>query len=172
MSVKELQRFLKMPLIARIATNNKNGYPNVSPVWFLYKDGAILIDAYTNSQKVKNILRDDRVSVLIDTSDEGLRVKGLSIKGRAKLSGGDEATEIEKSIFRKYLSNRSRAGDSVSRYYMKSAGANPAEITIIKVTPERVSSWDYTGVTIADLSAQESRLVTRHNPRGLNPIGP
>ncbi|MEM4524609.1 MAG: pyridoxamine 5'-phosphate oxidase family protein, partial [Archaeoglobaceae archaeon] len=66
MSQKEIQEFLSKPLIARIATVGKDLTPNVHPVWFLYDGEFIYISTGKFSAKVRNIIRNPKVAVVVD----------------------------------------------------------------------------------------------------------
>lgn len=75
-----LERFLHQgQMYAYLATNDRDGYPHVVPIWYLYEDGRFYFTTQTERQKFKNIERDNRVTVCIAKPEE---YRILMIKGR------------------------------------------------------------------------------------------
>ncbi|MEM0350192.1 MAG: pyridoxamine 5'-phosphate oxidase family protein [Archaeoglobaceae archaeon] len=100
MSQKEIQEFLSKPLIARIATVGKDLTPNVHPVWFLYDGEFIYISTGKFSAKVRNIIRNPKVAVVVDVSEKEGN-KGVIIRGTAEIV---ESEELSRKVLLKYLS--------------------------------------------------------------------
>ena len=63
---KEILEFLSRPLLAKICTLNKDGSIHVTPLFFGYADGDILLGTHEITRKVRNIKRNQNVTVLID----------------------------------------------------------------------------------------------------------
>lgn len=49
-----------------LTTLRRDGSPHTSPVWFLFIDGTFWIASSTVNVKVKNVMRDPRVSLAVD----------------------------------------------------------------------------------------------------------
>jgi nitroimidazol reductase NimA-like FMN-containing flavoprotein (pyridoxamine 5'-phosphate oxidase superfamily) len=98
MTQDEMLRYLSQPLIAKIATTNVDGTPQLSPVWFMYENGVFYISTYEKALKVRNIKRDNRVALLIDSTDGGIKLKGVLVKGIAKLIYGDECKKSRRKF--------------------------------------------------------------------------
>ena len=47
--------FLKTQKILRLSTIDKNNFPHITPVWYMFSDGKIYIGTNTKNQKIKNI---------------------------------------------------------------------------------------------------------------------
>jgi general stress protein 26 len=65
----EIEGFLARPLLARFCTHNQDGTIHIAPLYYIYSDGEFLLGTQDQSRRVKNIRRDNRVSLLIDSSD-------------------------------------------------------------------------------------------------------
>ncbi len=167
MSAGEIRVLLEQPLIARIATNGPKGYPSVSPVWFLASKRGIIVDAYRDSAKVRNLKRDNRASILLDSSQGGMKVKGALFQGRATIIEGPDNIRVEEAIFEKYLNADLIDDDPVSSFYRRSAGTNPDDIILIELLPEMISSWDYTKITVEGLKSLSGPLTTRLKPEDI-----
>jgi general stress protein 26 len=65
MLTDEMRGHLAKPLIARLATNGRNGYPSVVPLWFMLDGDDIVIISERATGKVRNLEADGRASVNI-----------------------------------------------------------------------------------------------------------
>jgi nitroimidazol reductase NimA-like FMN-containing flavoprotein (pyridoxamine 5'-phosphate oxidase superfamily) len=70
MTKDEVDEFLKGPFIARISTIDKDGYPMVHPMWFIYEEGLVFFTTPKYAVKLQNIKRNPRVAVAIDIAGE------------------------------------------------------------------------------------------------------
>ncbi|MDV3278574.1 MAG: PPOX class F420-dependent oxidoreductase [Nitrososphaerales archaeon] len=76
---KKAGDFLKGTHFAKLATPNKNGSPQLTPVRYKYDNGKLIINTTRDRQKFLNMKRDDRVAFFID---EGYRY--VATRGRAR----------------------------------------------------------------------------------------
>ncbi len=133
---KEIEDFLSFAKITRICTHNEDGTIHAVPVWFNYKNGHFIIKTPEKSLKVRNLMRDNRLTLLLDK--ETPPAKGVIIYGTAevKLVEATETTIEGIELLEKYMSKeeaeKTRAGFR--------ALTDWAEITVI---PERVVSFDF-----------------------------
>ena len=87
-----------------IATVRKDGYPQATTVSFVNDGMAIYFGTWSQSQKAKNIARDDRVSIAItDPYKTWNDIKGVSIGGRArKLNDPGELAKVGAIMMKKF----------------------------------------------------------------------
>ena len=122
--------------VGHLATADANGRPHVIPVCFSY-DGQYIysvLDAkpkrgsLTGLRRVRNILANPQVSLVIDHYDEDwTRLWYLLVQGRAELvEDGPEPPAAIAMLREKYAQYRDMQLDG-----------NP----VIKITPERVTGW-------------------------------
>jgi len=131
MTREEMEEFLSQGHIARIATVKQDGSPHVVPVWFLWEGGELIIVTYPNSVKIRNIKRDNRVTVVIDVPDPG---KGVIMEGTARLSN-DGVKEMTHKISAKYMKPEELDD------YVESVLKTP--MVVIRVAPKKLITWDY-----------------------------
>jgi hypothetical protein len=134
MTGEEVDNFLALPLIAKLSTKNKDGTIHTVPIWFKYHKKQIFLGTQEISQKVQNIKRDSRVTVLVDTTEP--RLKGVILYGIAKLETKD-VIPIRTSIFKKYM-DPGRASGLADRL------AGTWTPVVIRIEPDRIISFDYT----------------------------
>lgn len=150
MSTSEMMNYLSQPLIAKLATINVNGTPQLSPVWFIFENNKFYISTYEKALKISNIKRDDRVILLIDSTDGGLKLKGVLVRGVAKIISGEECKKIEKKIYDKYLTDEIIIKDEVARLFKQVALCSPDSVCI-EVRPLKITTWDYTKLRPEDI---------------------
>ena len=70
MSAAEVDELLHQQRSATVATYGPNGAIHLVAMWYAYLDGEIWIETKAKSQKVVNLRRDDRMSVLVEAGQE------------------------------------------------------------------------------------------------------
>ncbi len=81
----EVQEFLALPLVAKVAANDPNG-PTVRPVWFLFEDGVLWWLTGSYSRLGEWLRADPRVQIVIDTCDLNTgEVRAVTLTGQAKI---------------------------------------------------------------------------------------
>jgi PPOX class probable F420-dependent enzyme len=73
---------------ATLGTIDRGGGPHLSPVWFLFEDGAFKFSLHVARQKVKNLRRDRAASVLVLDLQNPLRY--LEVRGEADIEPDDD----------------------------------------------------------------------------------
>jgi len=73
--------FLKTQKILRLCTIDKNEFPHITPVWYSYSGGKIHIGTDTNSQKIKNLQKNNHVSFCVDVGVNSPDIYGVMGKG-------------------------------------------------------------------------------------------
>ena len=53
------------------------------PMWFTVRDGEIWVWTFAKSQKVRNLERDPRATLLIETGTEYTELRGIQIEAEA-----------------------------------------------------------------------------------------
>jgi PPOX class probable F420-dependent enzyme len=69
-----LEDRLRTEIIAWITTVTEDEQPQSSPVWFLWDEGEFLVYAQPHSRKVRNIRARPKVSLHLNSDEEGGRV--------------------------------------------------------------------------------------------------
>ena len=64
MSDAELGAFLDEQRVVICATIGRDGWPHLMPLWYVVRDGALWVWTYAASQKVRNLERDPRATLL------------------------------------------------------------------------------------------------------------
>ena len=62
MDPEEAQAFLEEQKTVTCATNGRDGFPHLMPLWFVLREERIWAWTYAKSQKTKNLERDPRAT--------------------------------------------------------------------------------------------------------------
>jgi len=128
----KIQRFLATKDVAVLATVQADGAPLAVPMWFLHAPSSLTMISVADTQKVRNLRRDPRVSVVAEVVASGGEVRGVTVQGRAEfLSDGPERRALVDRFHEKYRGlERLWAGKAM-----------PANRVMFTIVPSRVRSW-------------------------------
>jgi PPOX class probable F420-dependent enzyme len=129
----ELMSFLNEAPVARLSSMNPDGTIHMAAAYFKYDSGDILIGTQDITHKVRNIKANPNVTVLIDNQEYPF--KGVLIYGVAALDYEDVVAK-RTSIFERYMSTQ-------DAHDMASDLSNRFECVVIRIRPNRVTSYDY-----------------------------
>jgi uncharacterized protein YhbP (UPF0306 family) len=142
----EIDNFLKEQKVAKICSLNKDGTIHTTAIWFLYKNGLIIMLTPAATRKARNIIRNDNVTVFVD-DDETAR--GVLIFGKAKLEY-EYSFRDSMSLYEKYMPLRQAA-----RFAREMSNVSKGGAVMITVRPERIVSFDKTKDTVLRINPQE-----------------
>ena len=138
MDAEEIEEFIEEQKSLQVGTINSDGSIHLSTLWFAVVDDLIVFETYTSSQKVVNLERDPRITVLLEDGLEYNNLRGVMIKGAANLVS--EPTEV-KQIAREVIK---RNQPEIPDEMLDDAAASLAvKRTVVTVVPEKVVSWDH-----------------------------
>jgi len=143
MTDDEIRRFVGSKKTMTIVSNGPGGFPHPMPMWFAYDpDGAIRMATYRTSQKILNIQRDPRVSLLCESGTEYAELRGVVFYGKAELI--DDFALVVDTMLRAGGRGDGMPKDPAAAKAVQEGMRKTAEKRyVIKVKPERVVSWDH-----------------------------
>ena len=121
-----------------VATLDKDGAPHQTVLWYAVKDGKYLFETYGRSQKVVNLRRDPRVSLLWEDGREYSNLRGLVVRGVAEIITEEpRLTELMSFIAKRNAPPQTPEEHAahVARMVLKRV--------VISVTPTHTTSWDH-----------------------------
>lgn len=138
MDAEEIAEFVEEQKSLQVGTINSDGSIHLSTLWFAVVDDLIVFETYTSSQKVVNLERDPRITVLLEDGLEYNNLRGVMIKGVANLvSEPTEVKEVAREVIKR---NQPEIPDEM----LDDAAASLAvKRTVVTVVPEKVISWDH-----------------------------
>jgi PPOX class probable F420-dependent enzyme len=137
---EEQSELIENERVVVVSTLGPRGWPHVMPLWYVPREGEIWIWTYAKSQKVKNLERDPRATLLIETGTEYNELRGVQIEAEAEL-----IRDTEQVVgFAKELTVRYTEGiDSVEGDAAAGLQAQAPKRVAINFHPKRVATWDH-----------------------------
>ena len=136
----EQSELLESERVAIVTTNGPRGWPHSMPLWYVPRDGELWAWTYAKSQKVKNLERDPRATLLIETGVEYGDLRGIQIEAEAELiRDHDQIVEFAKELTMRY----SEGIDSVEGDAAAALEAQAPKRVAIHFHPKRTATWDH-----------------------------
>jgi PPOX class probable F420-dependent enzyme len=131
--------------VLQVATLGKDGGPHLAPMWFVMDDGKIVFRSFTKSQKIVNLNRDPRLSVLVETGAVYSELRGVTIKGSATLvTDPSYVLSIYGRLAARYPMMGSEPVDLDPATLEQAFGSHAPKNTAVIVEPTSVTTWDHT----------------------------
>jgi PPOX class probable F420-dependent enzyme len=140
LSDAELLELLDAERVAVVSSLGPRGWPHSMPLWFVPRDGEVWIWTYAKSQKVRNLERDPRATLLIETGHQYGELRGAMIEAEAELH-----SDLETVLgFAEELTLRYADGIVAIEGDARAAlEAQAPKRVAIQFKPLRTSSWDH-----------------------------
>jgi PPOX class probable F420-dependent enzyme len=141
----EQRELLESERVVTVATHGPRGWPHVMPLWYVVRDGdggepEIWIWTYAKSQKVKNLERDPRATLLVETGVEYQDLRGVQIEAEAELIRDPERiVDYAKEMTIRYA----KGIDSVEGDAAAALQAQAPKRVAIRFQPRRTATWDH-----------------------------
>jgi PPOX class probable F420-dependent enzyme len=139
MSPDAVEAFLDEQRTLQVASINRDGTPHLVAMWFARYRGEIAFWTYSKSQKVVNVKRDPRITVMVESGDQYEELKGVTIYGRARVIDDlDEVFAFGDTVFERYWGP---IDSDLIRERVRTMGRKRA---LIVVERDKTVSWDHT----------------------------
>ena len=137
----EIDRFLGAARTMILCSNGRDGAPHPMPMWFgVEPDGTVVMTTFTKSQKIRNLERDPRVSLLVEAGEKYDELQGVVLYGEAELVR--ELPAVLDILAR--VTGRTGGAPNVDDAVLRAGlEATARKRTGIRVRPTRVVSWDH-----------------------------
>lgn len=141
MTDEEIRSFLEGSKTISIVSLAPDGYPHPMPMWFVLEpDGAIRMTTYARSQKVKNLERDPRVSLMAEAGTEYAELRGVVFYGQAELI--DDTEQVIDTLMA--AAGQEKPSDPEQEKAIREGmRSNASKRVLIRVKPDRIVSWDH-----------------------------
>jgi general stress protein 26 len=85
LSEDEVLALLDEERVVTCASHGTRGWPHLMPLWYVVRDGRLWAWTFAKSQKVRNLERDDRATLQIETGHEYSELRGVMLKTRVAI---------------------------------------------------------------------------------------
>ncbi len=138
MSAEEVEAFLAEQRVVICATNGRDGWPHLMPLWYLVRDGEIWAWTYAKSQKVRNLERDPRATLQIEDGDQYQELRGVMIEAQTAIhSELDQVAEFGAALFERY------GGGGGGPEFLEVIRAQASKRVALQFVPQQIRTWDH-----------------------------
>jgi PPOX class probable F420-dependent enzyme len=137
---EEQEELLAHERIVVVSSLGPRGWPHSMPMWFVVRDRELCVWTYAKSQKVRNLERDPRATLLVEAGIEYTELRGIQIEAEAEIVRDPEAV----FEFGKELTVRYAAGiESIEGDAAAALQAQAAKRVVLRFEPRRTATWDH-----------------------------
>jgi len=103
MTPEEVLAFLEEERVMVCATNGRDGFPHLMPLWYVLRGGEVWAWTFAKSQKVKNLERDARATLQVEAGEQYQQLRGVMLRCDVELvRDTDAVAELGREIFARY----------------------------------------------------------------------
>jgi PPOX class probable F420-dependent enzyme len=138
MSDDEVDAFLHERQTMNIASFGPDGNIHLVAMWYGFLGDHPAFETFAKSQKVLNLRRDPRITVLVEDGDVYEELRGVEIVGHAIVHDDPEPLRVvAENVVERYIALDDPADIPAV------AAAMATKRVCIEVVPEKVVSWDH-----------------------------
>jgi PPOX class probable F420-dependent enzyme len=139
LSPGEQRELIDSERIVVVSTIGPRGWAHSMPLWYVPRGGEIWIYTYAKSQKVKNLERDPRATLLVETGHEYAELRGVEIEAEAEVHRDhDKVFELAMDLTARYA-----AGAQVGEDAAEALRSQARKRVAIRFEARRIASWDH-----------------------------
>jgi PPOX class probable F420-dependent enzyme len=138
MTKGEVRAFLDEQRTLVCATNGVRGWPHLMPLWFVVRGADLWAWTYARSQKVRNLERDPRATLQIETGEAYDQLRGVMLETTVELHRDvDAVAALGAEILSRY------AGGSTAVEVTDAIAAQARKRVGLRFVVGRMASWDH-----------------------------
>lgn len=135
---EEQERFIADSWTLQVASIGPKGYPHLVAMWFVAVDGLLHFTTFAKSQKVLNLRRNPKITVMLESGKLYEELKGLVIEGEGEIVEDVHYTARIMSM----IGNKYR-GMPIPTETPEAALGPASKRVAIRIRPVDVYSWDH-----------------------------
>lgn len=136
MTDDEIESFIEQQRVANLATQGKSAV-HLTAMWYGVIDGHIWFETKAKSQKIVNLRRDPKATILIEAGDTYNTLRGVSIEGTVEIfDDADSCFATGRSVWERY--NGPYTDDM-----RPAVDAMMHNRVAARLVPSRMRSWDH-----------------------------
>jgi len=137
MSPEEVDAFLREERTASMCSLWPDGSIHVVAMWYGFLDGDVAFQTKARSQKVQNLRRDSRLTVMVEAGERYEELRGVEVVGRAEIvEDYQQLWAIGLSVYERYTGTYTDDAKSALEYTLKKQVG-------VRLHANRVVSWDH-----------------------------
>ena len=137
MSEQEIDAFLDEERTATMCSMHPDGSIHAVAMWYGLIDGGVMFETKIKSQKVQNLRRDPRLTILVEAGDSYDQLRGVELVGKARIHEDEETLwKVGVSVWERYVGPYDDAAKDGLAMMLNNRLAVSIEL-------DKVVSWDH-----------------------------
>ena len=144
MTDAEAAAFLREQRTVICATNGKDGWPHLMPLWFVVRQDTLWAWTFAKSQKTRNLERDARATLQLETGEEYQELRGIMVETDVTIHTDVEVVlGVGLEVFARYAPPGAAAGAPLAEEVSAMVAAQAAKRVAFEFVERRRTSWDH-----------------------------
>lgn len=140
MTEEETDAFLREQKTAVMCTMHPRGSIHAVAMWYGFVDGCVTVETKAKSQKVQNLLRDPRLTMLVEDGEFYEELRGVELVGSAEvLDAPDQLWELGVSMYERYFGPYTEEARPAVEAMLHKRVA-------VRLRTDRIVSWDHSKI--------------------------
>ena len=142
MSPEAIQDFLRGSHVGVLSTIDHKGFPHSVGIYYAGGLDEVAMWVYGKSQKVRNVERDPRCSLLVEAGEPYADLKGVLLRGNGRVVRDlNEVRKLGQVIYERYFFPRT--GVPFDQGPHERIAKQSEKRVCVVMTPRRIASWDH-----------------------------
>ena len=138
MTDEEVEAFLIERTLGVLGSVDGRGYPHLVNVTYLYHRGELIFSSFVKAQKIVNLQRNPRASMLIEIASPYHEIRGVLLTATASVTEDFETVCELMAVIAE--NQQRRVGDPQPEMDLSQVATKRV---IVSLKPERIASWDH-----------------------------
>jgi PPOX class probable F420-dependent enzyme len=136
MSDAEARAFLEQERTVVCATNGRDGWPHVMPLWYVLRGDDVWAWTYAKSQKARNLERDPRATLQVEAGDRYDQLRGVMLACQTEIvRDTDRVRGMAVELFARYGASGPEVEEMIARQAPKRVA--------LRFVERRRATWDH-----------------------------
>ena len=137
MSPEEIDAFLRDERTATMCSMHPDGSIHAVAMWYGFVDGVIAFETKARSQKVQNLKRDPRLTILVEAGETYDQLRGVEMVGRARI------IEDEDTLWKLGVSVWERHYGPYDESQREGLAMMLSKRVVVTIDTDKIVSWDH-----------------------------
>jgi PPOX class probable F420-dependent enzyme len=139
LSAGEVSALLASESVVIVSSIGPRGWPHCMPMWYVPDEHRLSVWTYAKSQKVRNLERDPRATLLVEAGEAYLELRGVMIEAHAEIGRDPDGTrEFAEELVARY--------PELAQGPLGTAASLESQVrkrVVLRFTPVKIASWDH-----------------------------
>lgn len=137
MSPEEIDAFLHEEKTATMCSMHPDGSIHAVAMWYGFVDGVVAFETKAKSQKVQNLRRDPRLTILVEAGESYDQLRGVELVGKARIiEDEDTLWKLGVSVWERYYGPYDESQKEALSFMLHKR-------VTVTIDTEKIVSWDH-----------------------------